>query len=45
MLHLFGVALGYFVKIPNEDPEKNTEVADKDTTVAKATESTGLLIN
>ena len=34
----FGVVLGYFVIIPNEDSEKNTKVADKDTTVAKATE-------
>ena len=39
-----GAVLACFVIIP-KDPEKNTEAADKDTTVAEATESTGLLIN
>ena len=37
-----GAVLACFVKIPAEEPEKNT---DKDTTVVEATESTILLIN
>ena len=40
----FGAVLACFVIIP-KDPEKNNEAADKDKTVAEATESTGLLIN
>ena len=40
-----GAVLAYLVKIPAKEPEQNTEVADKDTTVTEATESTRLLIN